>query len=253
VFPAHTGVFFLSANPTQLAVWTAAVARCGSDALLSHWSAAVLWKLLPRDAGAPHVTVKRGARRVQGIRVHATTRPPIPTHRSLIPVTTLHRTIDDTARLLTPRGVKSMLRQAEYHHPIDLERLAAEATSRRLKDVLRRYVPGQGKTDSELEADFYELSARAGLPIPLLQRPIPGGRADFVYETLRLIAEVDGYDAHKGRVAYREDRARDRANANRGYETLRFTWEDVEVEPQVVVDDLARAASRRSMVSSTKS
>jgi very-short-patch-repair endonuclease len=146
-----------------------------------------------------------------------------------------------------------MLRQAEYHHRIDLAALRADARSRNLRRVLDLYVPGQGRTDSELEADFYELVARrTPLPRPELQHRTPGGRADFVWEDRRLIAEVDGYDAHRGRVAFREDRARDRENARRGYETLRFTWEDVQLTPEAVAEDLTSAESRRSRLSSTK-
>ncbi len=154
---------------------------------------------------------------------------------------------------MTPAAIKSLLRQAEYHHALDLARLEDDARSRRLRAVLKLYVPGQGMTDSELEADFYELAHRAGLPKPLLQGHVPGGRADFVFEALRLIVEVDGYDAHRGRIAFREDRARDRANTRRGYETLRFTWEDVQWAADAVVADLESAASRLSTVSSTKS
>lgn len=252
VFPAHAGVFFLGAEPSRLAVWTAAVARCGGRALLSHWSAAALWWLVREDAGRPHVLLQRGARRVTGIQVHATTRPAERCVRRLVPVTSLARTIEDCAMTATPERIKALLRQAEYHHDLDLTTLTA-TRSRRLKAVLTHYIPGQGKTDSELEAAFYELAHRAGLPRPLLQRHVPGGRADFLFAELRLIVEVDGYQAHKGRIAFTEDRARDRANRRRGYDTVRFTWGDVQLAADAVVDDLANEASRRSTVSSTKS
>lgn len=251
LFPAYAGTFFLIANPPRIAVWTAAVARCGDTALLSHFSAAALWNLW-RDEGWPQVTAPRGAiKPVRGIVVHQTRQVPERAERSLIPCTTLERTIDDCARRLAPAGIVRLLRQAEYHHDLDLTTLAP--TSAKLKCVLEVYVPGEGRTHSELEADFFVISHNAGLPTPVPQRAAPGGRCDFVYEDLRLIVEVDGYDAHKGRVAFREDRARDRANAARGYVTLRFTWEDVELTPAEVGADLASVASRLSMVSSTAS
>ena len=118
--------------------------------------------------------------------------------------------------------------------------------------MLRAYVPGQGRTDSALEADFFELIAtRTPLPRPAVQRPTPGGRADFVWRELGLVAEVDGYGAHRGRIAFREDRLRDRRNLRAGLTTLRFTWEDVQLTPAAVADDLVSAASSRSTVSST--
>ena len=255
LFPGHLGVYFLSATPTRQAVWTAAVARCGAAALLSHGSAAALWRVATDDGGWPHVTVPRGGpRNVEGIRIHWTTRTPDPAARDLIPVTTLPRTLDDFARTATDHAVKRALRQAEHHHALDLAVPDDQATSRRLKQVLKGYVRGQGKTDSELEADFFELVAtRTTLPRPELQRRTPGGRADFVWPQLGLIAEVDGYDAHRGRIAFRDDRARDRRNLRAGMLTLRFTWEDVQLTPAGVAADLESAASSRSMPSSTAS
>lgn len=183
LFPAYAGTFFLIANPPRIAVWTAAVARCGSSALLSHFSAAALWKLW-RDEGPPHVTRPRGAHAVKGIVVHHTTRAPERVIRSQIPCTTLERTIDDCSRLLAPAGIVRLLRQAEYHHDLDLVALGEQARSRRLKRVLARYVPGQRKTDSELEADYFVISHKAGLKTPVSQWDAPGGR------TARVIART---------------------------------------------------------------
>jgi very-short-patch-repair endonuclease len=39
-----------------------------------------------------------------------------------------------------------------------------------------------------------------------------------------LIIEVDGWDAHRTRSAFEEDRARDAHLALLGYEVVRFTW-----------------------------
>lgn len=69
----------------------------------------------------------------------------------------------------------------------------------------------------------------------------------------RLIVEVDGYDGHKGRVAFREDRARDRASDRDGLRTARLTCDDVQETPDAVAADLVSEASRRSMASSAKS
>ena len=254
LFPAHRGVWFLSADPTHLAVYTAATARCAPHGLLSHGAAAHLWNLIPRWHGPPHVTVpKHNMRKPEGIVLHHTTRPTLRATRHGIPTTTLTRTLDDHARQATPHEIKRALRQAEYHHALDLALLDAQALSAKLRAVLAAYVPGQGLTDSELEADFYEIAHRAGLPRPLLQHRTPGGRADFLFAELRLLVEVDGFAAHRGRIAFRDDRARDRANQRAGLTTVRYTWEDVTLEPAALAEELASIASSLSTAASTKS
>ena len=65
---------------------------------------------------------------------------------------------------------------------------------------------GQGHTDSPAEALFLEICARSTLPPPERQRRTSGGRVDFLWPSLGLIVEVDGYDAHRGLIAFRDDR-----------------------------------------------
>lgn len=72
-------------------------------------------------------------------------------------------------------------------------------------------------------------------------------RADFVWRDLALIAETDGYEAHRGRLAFRDDRAKDRALSAAGYEVLRFTWSEVVGAPERVVRDLRLALRRRGL------
>jgi very-short-patch-repair endonuclease len=57
---------------------------------------------------------------------------------------------------------------------------------------------------------------------------------DFLWREECLIVEVDGWDAHRMRSAFEEDRARDARLAVLGYSVLRFTWWQVEDEPRAV-------------------
>jgi predicted transcriptional regulator of viral defense system len=70
--------------------WMAAVLACGNAAVLSHGSAAALWRLLPRADGPIHITVpgNSGRRSRRGIRVHRSTTltPRLVTRRRNIPV-----------------------------------------------------------------------------------------------------------------------------------------------------------------------
>lgn len=243
----HPGVFLTTDRPSHKTLSYAAVRHCGDDALVSFWSAAWLWELIEREPeGAPFVTVPahRMTHKARGIQVKRTRRPDPGWTRDLIPVTTLHRTIDDVARTTTVPSLRAILGRAERKHALDMGELYAAARSATLRRVLKTYVAGRGLTDSELEARFIEIVARTSLPMPRTQRRKAGGRVDFLWPELRLIVEVDGWDTHRGRVAFAEDRRRDREHWREGYTTLRYTWSDVVLTPHEIVADLTLAAER---------
>jgi len=60
------------------------------------------------------------------------------------------------------------------------------------------------------------------------------GWVDLLVEG-RIVVELDGFAYHSGRVEYREDRRRDRELVRQGYLVLRFTFEDVMRDPEIVV------------------
>jgi very-short-patch-repair endonuclease len=47
---------------------------------------------------------------------------------------------------------------------------------------------------------------------------------DLLWREQRLIVEVDGWEAHRSRSAFEEDRARDARLTLLGYRVVRFTW-----------------------------
>ncbi len=248
LFLAHKGVYFLTDEPRRTSQWLAAVLACGKGALLAWDSAAALWQVGEEDAGDPHVVVP----------AHRMTKPPsdIRVHRSRtlhekdydeiddIPVTSLFRTYDDIARRVDAAALKSALREGERRYGLDLVALSEYARSGKLRKALSTYVAGQGKTDSTAEALFFEICARSTLPPPERQRRGAGGRVDFLWPSLGLIVEVDGYDSHRGRIAFREDRRRDRRNFRQGRITLRFTYGDLTETPDEVILDLNAAHTR---------
>lgn len=167
-------------------------------------------------------------------------------------MTTLARTILDVAPGLGDRALRSVLREAEYRHRLDLgllrRSLDGTGTSSkhgRLRRALDVWTPGIGKTESELEAEFLALCARRRLPLPEVQQRIGRYRADFVWPDRALVVETDGYEAHQGRVAFGDDRAKDRALRATGYAVLRFTWGEVVSAPDAVVRELRAALEQR--------
>ena len=78
----------------------AAILACGTDAALSHGSAAALWRTVLRWPAKTHVTAP-GERRHSGIHVHRSKQSDSTVHYG-IRVTTPARTLVDLADVLNP-------------------------------------------------------------------------------------------------------------------------------------------------------
>lgn len=111
---------------------------------------------------------------------------------------------------------------------------------RRGAGVLRVLVderdPATAPTQSVLEDALRRVLRAAGLPEPVRQYEVAGGRLDFAYPQLRLGIEADSRIWHGGR----SDVQRNTDKANRlvahGWRVLHFTWSDVRRHPAYVVD-----------------
>ncbi len=86
------------------------------------------------------------------------------------------------------------------------------------------------------------LCRRHRLPQPEVNVRISRYEVDFLWRDKRLIVEVDGWDAHRTRSAFEEDRARDARLAVLGYEVVRFTWR------QLTRDQAAVAKTIRTLL-----
>ena len=71
------------------------------------------------------------------------------------------------------------------------------------------------------------LCRRHRLPQPEVNVTIERTVVDFLWRDQALIVEVDGWESHRTRSAFEEDRARDARLAVLGYEVVRFTWRQV--------------------------
>jgi Transcriptional regulator, AbiEi antitoxin/Protein of unknown function (DUF559) len=136
----HRGVYAVGHQGlSEKGWWMAAVLACGTDAVLSHTSAAALWQLLPQR-GFVHVTVPGNERSRAGIRVHRsrTLFPSEVTQRAGITVTTPSRTLTDLRRLLPQPQFAAALRKAEFLRlPLD-DRLDPDHTRSELE---ARFLP----------------------------------------------------------------------------------------------------------------
>ena len=93
----------------------AAVLAVGDGAVLSHRSAAALWRIRPGSGLPPDVTSTRRPRARVGITLHYLPLWPdeIATHDG-VPTTTPARTIFDLAAHLRPTQLERVMREAEY-------------------------------------------------------------------------------------------------------------------------------------------
>jgi very-short-patch-repair endonuclease len=78
------------------------------------------------------------------------------------------------------------------------------------------------------------LCRRHRLPQPEVNVKVGRFEVDFLWRDARLVVEVDGWESHRSRSAFEEDRQRDARLKVIGYEVLRFTWRQVEDEARNV-------------------
>jgi very-short-patch-repair endonuclease len=229
----------------------AAVLASGPDAVLSHWSAAALWMIRPSSRSIIDVTDPQKSRSWDGIRRH---HKPLPadevTVEEGIPVTTVPRTIFDLAATEPVDVVKALLREAEFqglHDRLSLwdlvERYPGRRGIRKVKAALEALKDEPlDERKSRFEERFAPFLRRHDLPRARYNQWILVGQKRFQVDCLwpneRQIVELDGWQGHKTRTAFREDRARDRRLRVAGYGVTRLTWNQLEDEPESVASDL---------------
>lgn len=231
----------------------AAVLACGSQAVLSHSSAAWLWDLFPTCSLPIHVTVPTRGHRVRAIRLHHA--PAIDgDDRAIheqIPVTALPRTLLDMAATVRPRQLERMIERSEQLGVFDLPavdsllgRIKGHHGCGRLRRALRAY-SDPAFTRSELERHFLELVRRAGLPRPSVNVFIAGCELDIYWQEERFAVELDSWEYHRTRAAFERDRVRQEDLKLAGIEMTRVTATRVRLEPEAVIARLRKLLAQR--------
>lgn len=232
--PIHRGVYALGRPElTRDGFFIAAVLACGPGALLSHGSAASLWRLTDRHRG---IDVTAPTRR------H---RPGITTHRLQlhpedrqqirgIPVASVPLTLLAVAAAGDANRFERAYEAAERLDLLDgraldrlLERRSNAAGSKllrraRAKDALPAW------TRSELERRFFRFCSEEGFPRPAANLWIAGHEVDAVFEEQKLVVELDSWRFHGTRGAFDRDRERDGDLLVAGYRVLRVTQRALE-------------------------
>jgi very-short-patch-repair endonuclease len=236
----HQGVYAVGhAAPSWQQRWMAAVLACGDGAVLSHMSAAALWKLLKPTDGPVDVSLpsQSGRRRRSGIRVHRCASlgeeapllgiseqrrlvTPLVTMRHGIPVTSVQRTVED-------------LRRGGYpEHWVRRARRQAELAGYRLDSAPPK------RTRSDLEDDFLAFLRRHRLPSPEVNVKVGRREVDFLWRSHTLAVETDFYDYHRGETAYEDDHERDLELRRSGLTVHRYTGAQLRKHPAEIAAEL---------------
>jgi very-short-patch-repair endonuclease len=253
--PMHRGVYAVGPVQSDEAPEMAAVLACGERAVLSHRSAAGLWRLLrkPVDVPVEVIVVARTGRSRPGIRIHRVARLMADEVAALrrIRITTPARTLLDLAACVSTRELEQAIAQAERRYLTSqdkLHALLARYPARPGTPKLRQLLNGSANpafTRSEAEERFLALIRRSGLPAPESNVPLHGYEADFLWREERLAVEVDGYEFHGDRDSFEGDRRRDAVLAADGLQVIRITWRQIVAEPEATVVLLAQALALR--------
>jgi hypothetical protein len=260
----HPSVYRFAAVPDgwRSRVW-AAYLQAGPDAVVSHESALRL-RGVDGVAFRVAVTVPPGRRAAhEGIRVHRFG-DLVAEHWDLLdglPVTSLERTVVDMASELGRRRLDWLLDRLT----ITERRTTVGAVARVLRQVERRgrrriavlgalldaRRPAEPSPRSRVERRIDELLAGSGLPSPAKEYPLPGwppgsGFVDRAWPEARLILEVDGRSWHAREASMARDRARDRAAAAEGWQTIRVLDAEVADIPDAVLRDVVRVHVSRT-------
>lgn len=233
--------------------WMAAVLAAGEEAMLSHRSAARLWRLMPHAGERVDVTCPPG---------RVVRRKGIVAHESLvakdewvvedgIPVTSVFRTIFDLAAVASMRELERAWHEAEVRQltdrvslPMLLDRYPGRRGTRALRELLGSDAP-VGITRNEFEEAFLGLVDHCGLRRPRMNAPLAiRGRfieVDALWERERLAVELDSRGVHGTKKRFESDRQRDRILVAEGWRTMRITWQALRDEPAEIAEDLRLA------------
>lgn len=178
--------------------------------------------------------------------------------RDGIPSTAPIRTLIDLAATSSPGRIEWLVNEADRLDLVDpvtlrgaLGDYRGQRGVARLRAVLdpRFFRP----TRSGLERRFLRLADRAGMSVPLTRQWVNDFEVDFFWPGLGLVVETDGARYHRTPSRQTRDRQRDQAHTVAGLTQLRFTEDQIDLNPTYVIETLRSvslrlAAARQAIV-----
>jgi very-short-patch-repair endonuclease len=210
----------------------AAVKACGTNAVLSHISAAALYGLVRWDHRYPEVTAPT-TRTHRSIHTHRSSKLEVhdATHHKGIPITTPARTLIDLAATLDYRPLRRAVREAQRNLvtiPQILDTLDRLGPRPGIGNLTKILATGHAPTRSELEDTVLELILSAGFQRPDINQSLQiQGRTiipDFRWPDQRLVIEADGAEWHDNRLTREDDAEKQAILEAAGERVVRITW-----------------------------
>ncbi len=239
----HRGVYRAGHHaPSREAHYMAAVKACGDRAVLCGRAAAHIWRLTRGSPPKPEVLAPT-KRLIPGI---VTRRSRIPSSEVAdwhgIPLTNVPRTLVDLASSLSEPALARACHEAGVLYrttPKQVDQVLELLPNARGRAKLERVLHGEVPvTLSRLESGFLKLLRKAGLPLPVTNKPVGKHRVDCRWPEQRLTVELDSYRFHNSNYAWGKDRLREREARRRGDEFRRYTPTDVFDDPTFMLREL---------------
>jgi len=234
-----------------------AVLRAGENAVLSHATAAEIWKLSDEPSASFHVSVPKqsGPLIIPGVVLHYSSRLPSARHPArLPPQTTLEETVLDladvsrTAEDAVAWAIKACQRRLSTPDRITAA-LADRNRARWRRDLTDAVTEVRTGVHSPLELRYLrDVERRHSLPRADRQAVTirRGARqyADVRYTQYGVVVELDGVLAHPAETR-KYDSRRDNANTLDGFQTLRYGWVPVAYHACAVALEVADLLRKR--------
>ncbi|MGI8517703.1 MAG: type IV toxin-antitoxin system AbiEi family antitoxin domain-containing protein [Acidimicrobiia bacterium] len=256
LLPAARGLYRLNGISGDYRGYLRAAMAILPDPTVSHESAAEVHGMKFVRKKLAVVTVHAGTtHEFPGVKIHRSI-DLFPDHRSVVSglnTTTPARTLTDLAAVLRPEQMAQVLDEELAARPglIDKVQRVFHEVARRgrngtglMRSLLDERVGSSLISATKLERVGMNVFDVGGLPRPEFQYPAPWNPSrliDFAWPFCRVGCECDSRRWHTRVNDFQNDRTRDNLALKHNWRIYRFTWEDFQFRPGMVIAQLAEA------------
>lgn len=256
----HPDVYRCVAHPDLWMTRVEAAMRWGGpEAIASHRTASVLWRL---DGISEHEVIEISipcCRSTPGIKSYRFDDPPPARWARGVRLTTVERTLHDLCKIAPAKAVGLAMDDALRKRLTTVDRLWHELETeaqrgRRGRSQFRKLLEGRDDRDGRLRSRF-ETVMRAILkrlktPHEVNHQVTSRGRRfylDFAYPELAIGIEAHSIRWHLGTEKVKEDMARYRSLVLDGWLMLYYSWDDATLRRVEVEQEVREAIATRSL------